>query len=104
MVEHQGKHGRNAKLAELRRQLFERTIDRRDFVKQATRLGLAAPVVGAMATVYGAEAAPSGRSAAVRSLLQDQPQNPITITVGGTPITVMQEDTSNATPGGMLRF
>jgi peptide/nickel transport system substrate-binding protein len=104
MVEHRDTHVRNGKLAELRRQLFERTIDRREFVKRATQLGLAAPAIGAMATVYGAEAAPSGRSHASKALLQDQPQNPITITVGGTPITVMQEDTSNATPGGTLRF
>jgi peptide/nickel transport system substrate-binding protein len=104
MVEHLGQRDRNAVLGELRRQLFEREIDRREFVIQATRLGLAASAIGAMLHAYGANAAPGGRNAATRSLLQNQPQNPITITIGGTPIAVTGEDVTNAVPGGTLRF
>jgi peptide/nickel transport system substrate-binding protein len=88
----------------LRRQLFECGIGRREFIKRATQLGLAAPAIAAMLHVYGANAAPARRGMAARSLFQDEPQNPITITIGGTPITVVEEDTSNATPGGVLRF
>jgi ABC-type transport system substrate-binding protein len=104
MADHLERDERIAALSELRRQLFERGIDRRDFVKRAAYLGLAAPAIGAMLHVYGANAAPNGRAAVTRSLLQDEPQNPITITVGGTPIAVTEEDTSNATSGGVLRF
>ncbi|MEA2513832.1 MAG: peptide/nickel transport system substrate-binding protein, partial [Thermomicrobiales bacterium] len=104
MADHLERDERIAALSELRRQLFERGIDRRAFVKRAAHLGLAAPAIGAMLHVYGANAAPNGRAAVTRSLLQDEPQNPITITVGGTPIAVTEEDTSNATPGGVLRF
>ena len=39
-----------------------------------------------------------------RAGAQDAAQNPITVTVGGTPITVAEEDISNATPGGTFRF
>ena len=104
MVEHLERDERNAKLSELRHRLFARAIDRREFVKHATRLGLAAPAAAAMAHVYGASAGPSGRSASVRMLMQDEPQNPITITIGGTPISVVEEDTAKAVPGGVLRF
>jgi peptide/nickel transport system substrate-binding protein len=102
--EHVRRQERNEALGDLRRLLFERAIDRREFVKRATALGLAAPAVGAMLRTYGASAAPRSGAHAARTLLQDQPENPITITVGGTPITVTEEDVANATPGGTLRF
>ena len=84
MVEHLERDERNAKLSELRHRLFARAIDRREFVNHATSLGLAAPAVAALAHVYGASAGPSGRSSTVRLSLQYEPQNPITITVGGS--------------------
>jgi len=74
----------------LRQRLFEGGIDRRSFIKRATQLGLALPAATAISRVYGVNA-------------QDT-ENPITITIGGTPISVVEEDTSNAVPGGVLRF
>ncbi len=86
-------------LGTLTSDLFEGRIDRRAFMKRGAALGLSVPAVAAMARVYGASAArPSAQDAT------EVPENPITITVGGTPIAVAEEDTSNATPGGTLRY
>jgi hypothetical protein len=48
---------RNATLGKLRAELFRHEIDRREFVRRAAALGLAAPAAAAMARVYGASAA-----------------------------------------------
>jgi len=84
---------RNAELAGLVGGLAHGKISRRHFTKRAVALGLSAPVAGLIATTYTARA----RGA------QD-PNNPITVTVGGTPIAVTQEDLAGATPGGTLRY
>jgi peptide/nickel transport system substrate-binding protein len=94
--------GLSRQLGELRRQLYARDVDRRTFIRRAAALGVAMPAAIAMARVYGANAAPATRSVS-RALMQDQPENPITITIGGTPIAVI-DDSANATPGGTLRF
>jgi peptide/nickel transport system substrate-binding protein len=39
-----------------------------------------------------------------RAGAQDQAENPITVTVGGTPIAAVETDLTNATPGGTFRF
>jgi len=93
------KRQRRDALATLTHDLIQGRIDRRQFGKRALALGVGLPAVGLMARVYGANAAPL--------VLQDAteaPSNPITITVGGTPIAVTEEDTANATPGGTLRY
>lgn len=92
MIQDSVRPERNAELASLRQRLFDGAIDRRAFIKRATQLGLALPAATAISRVYGASAA------------QEQSENPITITIGGTPISVVKEDTSNAVAGGVLRF
>ena len=88
-------NARNTELSDLRRRLFTGEVDRRTFIRRAVALGIGAPAAAAMARVYGANAGPT--------LFQEQPENPITITIGGTPIAVT-DDSANATPGGTLRF
>jgi peptide/nickel transport system substrate-binding protein len=92
MIQEPGQPERATELASLRQRLFEGVINRRSFIKRATQLGLALPAATAVSRVYGANAA------------QEQSENPITITIGGTPITTVEEDTSNAVAGGVLRF
>lgn len=72
----------------------EGSISRRTFTKRAVALGLTLPAVGMMLRTYAAGA----------SRLQDDSSNPITVTVGGTPIADPGEDISQAVPGGTLRF
>src|SRR4051794_26116001 len=93
---------RSAELGELRRMLFSGEVDRRTFLRRAAALGVGLPAAVAMARVYGVSAGPAARSVS-RSLMQDQPENPITITIGGTPISVA-DDSADATPGGTLRY
>jgi peptide/nickel transport system substrate-binding protein len=85
---------RHDDLAALVRGFATGGISRRDFTKRALALGLSGSVVGLMASAYGA----------VAQEATEEPSNPITVTVGGTPIAVTEEDTANATPGGTLRF
>jgi peptide/nickel transport system substrate-binding protein len=82
--------------------LFSGEVDRRTFLRRAAALGVGLPAAVAMARVYGVSAGPAARSVS-RSLMQDQPENPITITIGGTPISVA-DDSADATPGGTLRY
>src|SRR5215213_8564161 len=82
---------RSEKLARLTRQIHDRTISRRAFVARALALGLSVSAGDVVFRTYRASA-------------QDQAENPITVTVGGTPISAMEEDLSNATPGGTFRF
>jgi peptide/nickel transport system substrate-binding protein len=67
-------------------------IDRRSFLRRAAALGISLSAGDAIFRTYTARA------------FQDQSSNPITVTVGGTPIAAMEPDLSNATPGGTLRF
>jgi peptide/nickel transport system substrate-binding protein len=87
-------HSRSARteqLANLVRQIHEGSIDRRTFLTRALALGLSLSAGDLMFRTYRAGA-------------QDQTANPITVTVGGTPIAAVEEDLTNATPGGTLRF
>jgi peptide/nickel transport system substrate-binding protein len=78
-------------LATLARQIHEGTTSRRAFISRALTLGVSLSAADAVFRTYRARA-------------QDQAENPITVTVGGTPIAAMEEDLSNATPGGTFRF
>lgn len=80
-----------SQLASLTRQVHQRHVSRRAFLARATALGLSLAASDAIFRTYRAGA-------------QDAAQNPITVTVGGTPITVTEEDISNATLGGTFRF
>ncbi len=82
---------RTEHLAHLALQIHEGGIDRRSFLARALALGLSLSAADVMFRTYHARA-------------QDDAANPITVTVGGTPIAAMEEDLSNATPGGVLRF
>ena len=82
---------RTEKLAQLTRQIHDGTISRRAFMARALALGLSVSAGDTIFRTYRAGA-------------QDQAENPITVTVGGTPIAAMEEDLSNATPGGTFRF
>ncbi len=82
---------RNEKLAQLTRQIHEGTINRRAFMARALALGLSVSASDAIFRTYRAGA-------------QDQAENPITVTVGGTPIAAAETDLTNATPGGTFRF
>jgi peptide/nickel transport system substrate-binding protein len=79
------------RLSQLASQIHEGTIDRRSFLTRALALGLSLSAGEAIFRTYRAGA-------------QEQAENPITVTVGGTPIAAMDEDLTNATPGGTLRF
>src|SRR5215217_4155878 len=82
---------RTEKLAQLTRQIHDRTISRRAFVARALALGLSVSASDTIFRTYRAGA-------------QDQAENPITVTVGGTPIAAVETDLTNATPGGTMRF
>jgi peptide/nickel transport system substrate-binding protein len=82
---------RTAQLANLTRQVHEERIDRRTFLTRSLALGLSLSAGNLIFRTYSARA-------------QDETQSPITVTVGGTPIAAMEEDLSNATPGGTFRF
>jgi peptide/nickel transport system substrate-binding protein len=82
---------RSAALAGLTRLVHEGRIDRRAFVARAAALGLSLSASELMFRTYRAGA-------------QDAAGNPITVTVGGTPIAAMETDLTDATPGGALRF
>jgi peptide/nickel transport system substrate-binding protein len=82
---------RSEKLAQLTRQIHDGTISRRAFMVRALALGLSVSASDVIFRTYRAGA-------------QDQAENPITVTVGGTPIAAMEADLSNATPGGTFRF
>jgi len=82
---------RTEKLAQLTRQIHDGTISRRAFMARALALGLS---VSASDTVFRT----------YRAGAQDQAENPITVTVGGTPIAAVETDLTNATPGGTFRF
>jgi len=82
---------RTEQLAQLVRQIHEGNISRRAFIGRALALGVSLSTADTIFRTYRAGA-------------QDQAQNPITVTVGGTPIPAIEPDLSNATPGGTLRF
>ena len=82
---------RTEQLAQLVRQIHDGNISRRTFIGRALALGLSLSTADTIFRTYRAGA-------------QDQAQNPITVTVGGTPIPAIEPDLSNATPGGTLRF
>lgn len=82
---------RSNQLSKLVLQIHEGRIDRRAFLARALALGLSVSAGDAIFRAYRAGA-------------QDAAENPITVTVGGTPIAAMDADLSNATPGGTLRF
>jgi peptide/nickel transport system substrate-binding protein len=85
---------RTQQLSQLLDALTEGTLSRRDFAARAIGLGLSAPAIGVVLRTYSASAA----------ALQDDSDNPITVTIGGTPIADPLEDLANAVPGGVLRF
>lgn len=95
---------RQRELGELRALLHGGALTRREFAKRAAALGLAAPAIGWMLRAYGADAAPRPAANAVSARLQETSANPITVTVGGTPIAASADDTTGAVPGGTLRF
>ena len=85
------RHERTAQLAQLTRQIHHGIISRRTFMARALALGLSISASDLIFRTYRASA-------------QDQGENPITVTVGGTPIAAVETDLSNATPGGTFRF
>jgi peptide/nickel transport system substrate-binding protein len=85
------RHERTAQLAQLTRQIHHGIISRRTFMARALALGLSISASDLIFRTYRASA-------------QDQGENPITVTVGGTPIAAEETDLSNATPGGTFRF
>ena len=82
---------RTEQLAQLARQIHDGNISRRAFIGRALALGVSLSAADTIFRTYRAGA-------------QDQAENPITVTVGGTPIAAIEPDLSNATPGGTLRF
>ncbi|MFT4041028.1 MAG: ABC transporter substrate-binding protein [Thermomicrobiales bacterium] len=82
---------RSQSLGILAQQAFAGGLNRRAFLLRAAALGVSLQAGDAMFRAYTARA-------------QDDSSNPITVTVGGTPIAAMDEDLSAATPGGTLRF
>src|SRR5215212_4659130 len=78
-------------LAQLTRQINGGTISRRAFMVRALALGLSVSASDTIFRTYRAGA-------------QDQADNPITVTVGGTPIAAVETDLTNATLGGTFRF
>jgi len=87
---------RNAALTTLAGKLADGRLSRRDFSRRAVALGLSIPAASVVARTYGARAGTA----------QDAPppSNPITVTVGGTPIALTQEDLTGAVAGGTLRY
>lgn len=88
---------RSDELVALTLGINEGRIDRRTFSKRALGLGLSVPAIGAILTTYGAGAIAQAQEPTA-------PANPITATVGGTPIAVPAEDIDGATPGGIFRY
>jgi peptide/nickel transport system substrate-binding protein len=86
---------RKEELAALARAAFEGSLDRRAFFRRAAALGLAVPAATAMFRTYRAAAFQDATTTA---------SNPITVTIGGTPIAVGIEDTSKAPKGGTFKF
>ena len=82
---------RTDQMSKLTRQIHDGVISRRTSWRRRCALGLSLSAADMMFRTYRARA-------------QDAAENPITVTVGGTPIAAMEEDLSNATPGGTLRF
>lgn len=82
---------RASQLDQLRLQIHQGILNRRTFLARAMALGVSLSAGDAIFRTYRAGA-------------QDAAENPITVTVGGTPIAVEAEDISNATPGGTFRF
>ena len=78
-------------LANLTLQIHEGRIGRRAFIARALALGLSLSAADVVFRTYAARA-------------QEAAENPITVTVGGTPIATVEEDIANATPGGTFRF
>jgi peptide/nickel transport system substrate-binding protein len=78
-------------LARLTLEIHEGRIDRRAFVTRALALGCSLSAANLIFRTYSAHA-------------QEAADNPITVTVGGTPIAAVEEDIANATPGGTFRF
>lgn len=74
--------------------LVDGKVSRRSFTNRALALGVAMPAITMMLRTY---------SAGARNL-QETSENPITVTVGGTPIADPLEDISQAVAGGTLRF
>ncbi|HEX5497744.1 MAG TPA: ABC transporter substrate-binding protein, partial [Thermomicrobiales bacterium] len=85
---------RERDLATLARAALEGSLDRRGFFRRAAALGLAVPAAAVMFQTYRAAAFQSSGAAS----------NPITVTIGGTPIAVGIEDVSGAPKGGTFRF
>lgn len=88
---------RRSELGELVERLASGRISRRQFARRAVGIGLSAPVAALVATTYAA----APRLAAAQDADAD---NPITVTVGGTPIAVSEADLEGATAGGTFRF
>lgn len=80
-----------SQLSQLALQIHEGRLDRRTFLTRAAALGLSLSAGDLIFRTYRAGA-------------QDDSSSPITVTVGGTPIAAVEEDISNATPGGTFRF
>jgi peptide/nickel transport system substrate-binding protein len=94
MVEREIAQRRQRELPELLSRFVEGKVSRRQFATRALGLGLSATAVGMMLRTYSAGA----------RHLQETSENPITVTVGGTPIADPLEDTADAVRGGTLRF
>jgi peptide/nickel transport system substrate-binding protein len=83
---------RTQQLAKLACDVHAGQLGRRAFVARALALGLSLSASELIFHTYRAGA-------------QDQAGgNPITVTVGGTPIAALEEDLTNATAGGVFRF
>src|SRR4029079_14020965 len=79
-------------MARLVQRIHAGTLGRRAFLARSMALGLSLSASDLLFRTYRASA-------------QEQSgTNPITVTVGGTPIAVAGEDLANATPGGVFRF
>lgn len=82
---------RTRRLADLALQVHQGRLSRRGFLTRTIALGLSLGAGEMMFRTYRAGA-------------QDAAENPITVTVGGTPIAGMETNLENATPGGTFRF
>lgn len=78
-------------LADLTFQVHQGTVSRRELLTRAAALGLSLSASDLLFRTYRAHA-------------QDASANPITVTVGGTPIAAVEPDLTSATPGGTFRF
>ncbi|MFN8591799.1 MAG: ABC transporter substrate-binding protein [Thermomicrobiales bacterium] len=82
---------RTRQLADLAFHVHEGHLSRRGFIVRALALGVSLSAGEMIFRTY-------------RAAAQDAPENPITVTVGGTPVAAMEPDLTNATPGGTFRF